>query len=58
MVYQEMNMMLDASVAENIFVGHLPGRLGGVNYRKLYADTQTILTEIGLPVKPRPRYGG
>lgn len=58
MVYQEMNMMLDASVAENIFVGHLPGRLGGVNYRKLYADTQTILTEIGLPVKPKAKVRG
>ena len=27
MVYQELNMMLDASVAENLFVGNLPNQL-------------------------------
>ena len=26
MVYQELNMMLDSSIAENIFVGNLPGK--------------------------------
>ena len=26
MVYQELNMMLDASIAENVFVGNLPGK--------------------------------
>ena len=26
MVYQELNMMLDASIAENAFVGNLPGK--------------------------------
>ena len=39
MVYQELNMMLDASVAENLFVGNLPlkkGLLKGfVDYDKL-----------------------
>lgn len=58
MVYQEMNMMLDANVAENIFVGHLPGKLGWVNYPKLYADTQRILDEIGLPIKPKEKVRG
>ena len=58
MVYQEMNMMLDASVAENIFVGHLPGKFGWVDYAKLYADTQQILDEIGLPIKPREKVRG
>ena len=43
MVYQEMNMMLDATIAENVFVGNLPGKNGFVNYRRLYADTRKIL---------------
>ena len=38
MVYQEMNIMLDASIAENIFVGNLPIKNGFVNYKKLYAE--------------------
>ena len=31
MVYQELNMMLDSSIAENIFVGNLPGKVGFVD---------------------------
>lgn len=55
MVYQELNMMLDASIAENAFVGNLPGKGPFVNYKKLYADTQKILDEIGLPFDPKER---
>lgn len=53
MVYQELNMMLDASIAENVFVGNLPGSYGWVDYKKLYANTQTILRQIGLNVSPK-----
>ncbi|MDR2371005.1 MAG: ATP-binding cassette domain-containing protein, partial [Treponema sp.] len=53
MVYQELNMMLDASIAENVFVGNLPGSGVFLNYRTLYANTQKILDEIGLDVNPR-----
>ncbi|EEQ61958.1 sugar ABC transporter ATP-binding protein [Enterocloster sp. OA13] len=52
MVYQEMNMMLDATIAENVFVGNLPGKNGFVNYRRLYADTRKILDDIGLDIEP------
>ena len=52
MVYQEMNMMLDASVAENIFVGNLPGGRF-VDFKKLYADTQAVLDDIGLDFSPK-----
>ena len=55
MVYQEMNMMLDASIAENVFVGNLPGTGGFVDYKTLYADTQAILDEIGLAMDPRDK---
>lgn len=51
MVYQELNMMLDISVAENIFVGNLPGK-GMVDKKKLYADTQKILDRIHLNIDP------
>lgn len=52
MVYQEMNMMLDSSVAENLFVGNLPGKNGWVDYKTLYADTQKLLDRVNLDLKP------
>lgn len=53
MIYQEMNMMLDASVAENLFVGNLPVKNGFVSFDKLYADTQELLKRVNLNVNPR-----
>ena len=53
MVYQEMNMMLDASIAENLFVGNLPGKNGWVDYKKLYADTVELLKRADLDLDPR-----
>lgn len=52
MVYQEMNMMLDSSVAENLFVGNLPGKRGWVNYKKLYKDTNALLARAELDLDP------
>jgi len=43
MIYQEINVMLDSSVAENIFVGNLPMKGMFVDYQKLYADTTELL---------------
>ncbi|MCI8274067.1 MAG: sugar ABC transporter ATP-binding protein [Lachnospiraceae bacterium] len=53
MVYQELNMMLDASIAENVFVGNLPGKGRFVDYRALYANTEKILNQIGLKISPK-----
>lgn len=52
MVYQEMNMLLDGTVAENIYVGNLPGG-HFIDFKKLYADTQEILDMVGLDFTPR-----
>ena len=43
MIYQEINVMLDGSIAENIFVGNLPMKGMFVDYKKLYADTEELL---------------
>lgn len=43
MIYQEINVLLDGSIAENIFVGNLPMKRGFVDYKKLYADTAELL---------------
>lgn len=53
MVYQEMNMMLDASIAENLFVGNLPCKRGFVDYAKLYNDSCELLKRACLELNPR-----
>jgi len=53
MVYQEINVMLDASIAENIYVGNLPMKGIFVDYKKLYKDTEEMLNKVGLNLNPR-----
>ena len=58
MVYQELNVMLDASLAENIYVGNLPMKGIFVDYKKLYSDTRSMLDKVGLELDPRQRVRG
>ncbi len=53
MVYQEINVMMDSSVAENIFVGNLPIKGGLVDFNKLYKDTQELLDLAKLEISPK-----
>ncbi|MFV0413543.1 MAG: sugar ABC transporter ATP-binding protein, partial [Oscillospiraceae bacterium] len=52
MVYQETNAMLDGTVEENLYVGSLPGKKGMVDYKTLHRQTQQVLDQIDLAVKP------
>lgn len=52
MVYQEINVFLDGTVMENLFVGNLPGKGALVNYKELYARTEELMKEVGVDVKP------
>lgn len=55
-VYQELTLAPFLSVAENIFLGHLPRtRVGTVDWNRLFAETASLLQEIGLDVDPRVR---
>ncbi len=51
-IYQELNSAYNLSVAENIFFGRLPQKHGRVLWKKLYAETQELLDEIGLDIRP------
>lgn len=53
MVYQEQNMMLDSNIAENLYVGNLPGRNGIVDYKKLYKETEEQLKRVKLELEPK-----
>ena len=58
MVYQELNMILVSSVAENLYVGNLPGNGAFVDWKKLYADTRKILESVDMGhIDPRTPAG-
>ena len=59
-IYQEMNLGASISIAENIFIGHLPLRKSGlVDFKKLRMMAQEALDRVGLvDVDPFDPVGG
>jgi D-xylose transport system ATP-binding protein len=48
-IYQELNLIPELSVAENIFLDRQPaGRFGAIDWRQLNSDTQALLDELGI----------
>lgn len=57
-IYQELNLLPELSIAENIFLGHLPqSRPGWVDGKKLHTDTAAALKQVGLSVAPSTKLG-
>src|SRR5262249_33850886 len=61
-IYQELTLVPQLSVAENIFLGALPrrfkpGLLGIVDRKALHARTRQLLDELGMDIDPRSRVG-
>ena len=50
MVYQELNLVPDLTVAENISLGDPPSRLGFVDRKALRARAEEVLAELGAKV--------
>ncbi|MBL9134850.1 MAG: sugar ABC transporter ATP-binding protein [Verrucomicrobiales bacterium] len=48
MVMQELNLIGTLSVAENIFLDHLPHRAGWIDFPKLYQRATEVLDRIGM----------
>ena len=51
-IYQELSLVKDMSVAENIFLGREPRRLGVINWEKLYSGAQKLLDDLHLAIDP------
>ena len=52
-VHQELSLFPDRSVAENVFVGHLPrSATGTVRHGALFSRTRELLARVGLDVPP------
>lgn len=51
-IYQELNLIPELSVAENIFLGQLPTKAGCVDYPKLNQMAQVQLERLGEFIDP------
>lgn len=56
MVYQELNMVLNGTIAENLFIGNLPGNIL-VDRNTLRQETKRILKELGIDADPNMQAG-
>jgi D-xylose transport system ATP-binding protein len=52
-IFQELTLFRKLTVAENLFVGNWPQRIGVVDWKTLQAETGKVLTEVGLNIDPR-----
>src|SRR5712671_723509 len=53
-IYQELSLVKDMSVAENIFLGREPRSLAVINWERLYSGAQKLLDDLDLPIDPLP----
>ncbi len=57
-IYQELQLVSELSIAENIYLGHLPTGSVFVNHSELYENTRQRMAEVGLgDVSPATRVG-
>ncbi|MCA1620549.1 MAG: sugar ABC transporter ATP-binding protein [Acidobacteria bacterium] len=56
-VYQEVNLLAFRTVAENIFLGREPRRLGFIDWGRMNAAAGAILDRLGLDIDPRAPLG-
>lgn len=52
MIYQEISMHLDMSIAENIYLGDWPRRHGRVDWKAMNRDCVQLLQRVGLDMAP------
>ncbi|CAN0581943.1 unnamed protein product, partial [Ectocarpus sp. 12 AP-2014] len=51
-VYQEVNLLPNLTIAENLFLGRQPLRMGLLARRRMVAEARTLLADFGLDVDP------
>jgi ribose transport system ATP-binding protein len=52
-IYQEFNLAMNLSVAENIYLGRLPSHRGFLRYARLYRQAEEFLAMLGTDLDPR-----
>jgi galactofuranose transport system ATP-binding protein len=56
-VYQEVNLLMFRTVAENIYLGREPRRLGFVDWARMNKEAGALLQNLGLNINPRAELG-
>jgi D-xylose transport system ATP-binding protein len=56
-VYQELTLVPSLTVGENVYMGREPVEGVGINWDKLYADTQQLLRKYDLDILPQAVVG-
>ena len=56
-VFQELSLCNNLTVAENILATREPAQMGFINDRKLLEKAEALVRELGLPIKVRARVG-
>ncbi|CNB76896.1 D-xylose ABC transporter ATP-binding protein [Yersinia pseudotuberculosis] len=56
-IFQELSLSNNMSVAENIYANNEPNRFGFINTRKMVSDCQQLLAELAIPLDPQQIVG-
>jgi D-xylose transport system ATP-binding protein len=54
-IHQELALVRELTVAENIFLGAEPSRMGWIDFNRLYADARRLIERHGLDLDPAAR---
>ena len=57
-VYQELSLLPDRSVAENISMGIWPKKAGCVDWKRIHENAQKVLESVNLSIDPDELIGG
>lgn len=56
-VFQELSLANNLTVAQNIFANHEPSRMGFIDDRKMTQQANALITELGLPIEAQCKVG-
>lgn len=56
-IFQELSLVKELTVAENIFLGKEPNTFGVINWSEVYQKSSKLLKDLNLPLNPRTKVG-
>lgn len=56
-IFQELSLVKELTVAENIFLGREPAKFGVINWSEIYSKSGKLLRDLNLPLNPRTQVG-